>query len=79
MKTLWRAIDRVLSACLIGAVRVYQVTLSPFVGRFCRFTPTCSVYMIGAIRKHGAARGAIKGVWRICRCQPFCRGGFDPP
>lgn len=64
---------------LIALVRVYQGTLSPIIGRQCRFQPTCSNYFIGAVEKYGAIRGSIKGVWRICRCNPFCVGGEDPP
>ncbi len=64
---------------MIGLVRVYQVFLSPLVGQNCRFQPTCSQYFIDAVRKYGAVRGAIKGVWRICRCNPWNPGGWDPP
>ncbi len=67
------------AAFLIAGVRLYQLTLSPIVGRQCRFHPTCSHYFIGAVKKHGAVRGSLKGVWRICRCNPFCPGGNDPP
>jgi putative membrane protein insertion efficiency factor len=64
---------------LIGLVRVYQWTLSPLVGRHCRFEPTCSAYFIEAVRKYGAIKGAWRGVLRICRCHPFHPGGYDPP
>jgi len=64
---------------LIFSVRCYQWTLSPIFGRACRFQPTCSHYMIGAVRKHGAVRGALKGIWRICRCHPWGGSGYDPP
>jgi putative membrane protein insertion efficiency factor len=64
---------------LIGLVRVYQWTLSPIIGRQCRFTPTCSNYFIGAVQKYGVLRGAWRGVLRICRCHPFHPGGYDPP
>ncbi len=64
---------------LIAMVRVYQVVLSPFLGRNCRFTPSCSAYFIGAVKKYGAVRGAIRGILRICRCHPFHPGGYDPP
>lgn len=67
------------AAALIGLVRLYQILLSPIFGRQCRFYPTCSAYFIGAVRKHGAVRGALRGVWRICRCHPFHPGGYDPP
>ncbi len=64
---------------LIGLVRVYQWTLSPIIGRQCRFHPTCSVYFIESVRKHGAIRGSFRGLLRICRCNPFHPGGYDPP
>jgi uncharacterized protein len=73
------AIIRVPSRCLIGLVRVYQITLSPIIGRQCRFHPTCSNYFIGAVEKYGAARGAWRGIKRICRCHPWNSGGVDPP
>jgi putative membrane protein insertion efficiency factor len=67
------------SGVLIGLVRVYQWTLSPFIGRQCRFEPTCSAYFILAVEKYGAIRGAWKGLLRIGRCHPFHPGGYDPP
>jgi putative membrane protein insertion efficiency factor len=70
---------RLPGTVLIGLVRVYQWTLSPIFGRQCRFQPTCSHYMIGAIEKYGAFRGVAKGLWRILRCNPLCKGGYDPP
>jgi len=72
-------LKRLPGRVLIACVRIYQFTLSPFIGRQCRFRPTCSNYMIGAIEKYGALRGTAKGVWRILRCNPFARGGYDPP
>jgi len=72
-------IARVPSLAIIGFVRLYQLTLSPIFGRQCRFQPTCSHYMIGAVQKYGAVRGTLKGLWRILRCNPFSPGGFDPP
>jgi len=77
--SLLRFIWRLPSLMLIGFVRVYQWILSPIFGRQCRFQPTCSHYFIGAVEKYGAVRGSLKGAWRICRCNPFCRGGYDPP
>lgn len=68
-----------VSTVLIGCVRLYQIFLSPIFGRQCRFQPTCSHYYIGAVQKYGPVRGSLKGLWRICRCHPFCQGGFDPP
>jgi len=67
------------SRLLIAAVRVYQWTLSPFIGRQCRFQPTCSNYFIGAVEKYGALRGSWRGIKRICRCHPWGGSGDDPP
>ncbi len=79
MPPVLQAIARLPARTIIGLVRVYQWTLSPLVGRQCRFQPTCSNYMIQAIEKYGAVRGVVKGVWRIIRCNPFCQAGYDPP
>jgi putative membrane protein insertion efficiency factor len=76
---VFRFLVRLPSLAIIGFVRLYQLTLSPIIGRNCRFQPTCSHYMIGAVEKYGAVRGALKGIWRILRCNPFTRGGYDPP
>ncbi len=78
LRQLGSALVRLPGLLLIGLVRLYQLTLSPLIGRQCRFYPTCSNYFIEAVKKYGAIRGALKGVWRICRCNPFCRGGYDP-
>ena len=71
-------ISAAVAACLVGLVRAYQATLSPWLGRQCRFTPTCSEYLVEAVRILGPWRGTVRGVWRVLRCNPFCRGGFDP-
>lgn len=77
--SLWQALVRIPSWILIGLVRIYQWTLSPIMGRDCRFQPTCSHYFIGAVNKYGAVRGTVKGIWRICRCHPWGGSGYDPP
>ncbi len=74
-----RGLIRVPSACLIFAVRLYQILLSPLLGRHCRFEPSCSAYFIGAVKKYGAVRGAARGLRRVCRCHPWNPGGYDPP
>ena len=68
-----------LSYVLIQMVKFYQRAISPLLWSSCRFTPTCSQYMILAIEKYGPIRGLWKGIWRILRCHPFHPGGFDPP
>lgn len=75
---LLRWIARVLSAVLIGLVRGYQILISPWLPKVCRFEPSCSQYMIDAIRKRGPIIGLLKGTWRLLRCNPFFRGGYDP-
>ena len=67
-----------LSKLLIGLVRLYQKYLSPLLGSNCRYTPTCSEYMIEAIRIHGAIKGTWMGLCRIARCNPFGGSGYDP-
>ncbi|MBQ2111505.1 MAG: membrane protein insertion efficiency factor YidD [Clostridia bacterium] len=59
-------------------IRGYQTYISPRHGARCRFTPTCSSYAIEAIETHGAFKGLALAVWRILRCNPFCKGGYDP-
>ncbi len=63
---------------LLGLIRAYQLTLSPFIGQHCRFTPSCSRYAAEAIRVHGSAKGSWLAIKRIGRCHPFCEGGIDP-
>jgi len=69
---------RFFSVVLVFTVRLYQVSLSPYIGKQCRFVPSCSEYFIQAVGCHGPVRGTIMGLWRILRCNPFCRGGYDP-
>lgn len=64
---------------LVFAVRAYQCWVSPLLGPSCRFTPTCSDYAVQAVKKYGAARGALKAAGRVCRCHPLSAGGVDPP
>ncbi|MBN2312265.1 MAG: membrane protein insertion efficiency factor YidD [Candidatus Hydrogenedentes bacterium] len=63
---------------LVGGIRVYQRWISPLLGANCRFTPTCSQYAVTAIQRYGAIRGTGYALWRILRCNPFCKGGVDP-
>ncbi|MEI7700543.1 MAG: membrane protein insertion efficiency factor YidD [Planctomycetia bacterium] len=67
------------AAVLVLLVRAYQVAISPWLGKHCRFYPSCSQYFILAVQKHGAFRGTVQGVRRICRCHPWHPGGYDPP
>ena len=70
---------RIAIAILIGLIRLYQLTLSPLLGNVCRFEPSCSRYMVEALRKYGLFRGLGKGLYRVSRCHPWNPGGYDPP
>ncbi|MBC8038244.1 MAG: membrane protein insertion efficiency factor YidD [Rhizobiales bacterium] len=67
-----------MKAILIAAIRFYQLTLSAFTGRRCRYLPTCSEYASEAIEKHGSRRGLLLAISRVSRCQPWGGEGFDP-
>jgi putative membrane protein insertion efficiency factor len=68
----------VLTKALIGLVRLYQVALSPWLPPSCRYEPSCSTYMLDALRVHGAGRGLWLGLRRLARCAPWGGHGFDP-
>ena len=67
-----------LKKILIAMIRGYQKYISPAFPRHCRFEPTCSQYAIEAIEKHGLWKGTGLAAWRILRCNPFCKSGYDP-
>jgi uncharacterized protein len=67
-----------MRALLIALVRGYRFLLSPWLGRQCRFEPTCSAYALEALETHGALRGSWLTTARLARCHPFCDGGHDP-
>ena len=62
---------------VIKLIRLYQAAPLP-THDMCRYTPTCSEYMIEAIEFHGLIKGLLMGIWRILRCNPFSKGGYDP-
>lgn len=63
---------------LIVLIRIYQWTISPFLGNICRFYPSCSHYGVEALEKHGAARGIYLTLKRLLKCHPWHPGGHDP-
>lgn len=67
-----------LARAMIAAIRFYRKGISPLKPPVCRFMPTCSQYGLEAIERYGAARGSWLLVRRLARCQPFCKGGYDP-
>ncbi len=62
----------------IFLINIYRKGISPHTIPSCRFTPTCSEYAIKALEKHGAIKGLILAIWRVLRCNPFNKGGYDP-
>ena len=69
---------RLLSKLFIGLIKFYQFAISPYLGPACRYTPTCSVYGLEAIRKYGPFKGGKLTVKRICSCHPWGGHGYDP-
>ncbi|HIX72951.1 MAG: membrane protein insertion efficiency factor YidD [Clostridiales bacterium] len=68
-----------MKTILIKSIEFYQKYLSGLKGRAtCIYTPTCSQYAVEAIGKYGALKGGLLAVWRILRCNPFAKGGYDP-
>lgn len=63
---------------LIAAIRFYQKYISPMKSVRCPYIPTCSQYGLEAIQKYGALKGSLLACWRILRCNPFSKGGYDP-
>lgn len=70
---------RPVSWFFVGLVKCYQRTLSRLWPNVCKFHPSCSNYMLHAVAKRGLIAGGLLGAWRIARCNPFSRGGYDPP
>ena len=67
-----------LRRLMVLPIRAYQVLLSPMVGERCRYYPSCSEYAAQAISGYGILRGLVLAGWRLLRCNPLSRGGFDP-
>ena len=82
----WLILKFIPQNAAIYIIKIYQKTLSPDHGifkykhpfGFCRFKPTCSEYSIIALEKHGFVRGGLMSIWRVLRCNPFNKGGWDP-
>ncbi len=68
-----------LKKVFIASIRFYQKYISPYLWRPpCIYTPSCSQYAVEAIEKYGALKGGLLAAWRILRCNPFAKGGYDP-
>lgn len=78
LKSMLRSIQKAIQWILIKIVRFYQLAISPYLGSSCRHSPTCSQYMIEAIREWGAVRGVWLGLKRLVKCHPWGTSGYDP-
>ncbi len=73
------ALHSVMLKATVMVIRFYQRGISPLLGPRCKYYPTCSNYALEALQKYGFFRGLAKTLWRILRCNPFSKGGVDPP
>jgi len=67
-----------MTKVVITLLRAYKWALSPLLPAACRYVPTCSEYAMEAVERHGALGGGVKAAWRVIRCHPFAKGGYDP-
>lgn len=67
-----------MKSLFISLIRFYMKVLSPLKKPCCRFVPTCSEYALISIERFGVFRGGVLALYRILRCNPFCKGGYDP-
>ncbi len=63
---------------VLSLLRAYKAALSPLLPPACRYVPTCSDYAMEAVDRYGVFRGGLMAMWRVLRCHPFVRGGYDP-
>lgn len=70
--------NKMMKKLLIALIRFYQKYISPMKRTKCPYVPTCSQYGLEAIQKYGALKGSALAAWRIIRCNPFSKGGYDP-
>jgi len=68
----------ILRQIAVLPIRLYQRWISPWTPAMCRFQPSCSEYAVKAVRRHGILKGGWLACWRILRCNPLCKGGWDP-
>ncbi len=72
-------ISETIKSCLLCVIKFYQIFISPFLGKNCRFYPNCSRYSYKSVQKYGTWKGSLKSLKRIIKCHPFNKGGVDLP
>lgn len=78
LKRIVTAITKAPRQALILLVKAYRYLMSPWLGCHCRFEPSCSCYALESLKEFGCWRGLALITWRLLRCHPLCRGGYDP-
>jgi putative membrane protein insertion efficiency factor len=78
LKNIIRYLKKLIVFLLILLIKFYKLAISPILPRACRYTPTCSVYTIQALKKHGLLKGFYLSVKRILSCNPWGGSGYDP-
>lgn len=78
MAGLGRALVHLPRRLLMGVVQAYRLLLKAWIGNSCRFEPSCSLYALRALERHGAVAGSYLAGARLLRCHPWCEGGHDP-
>ncbi len=73
-----RSYEKIITKGIISGIDFYKKAISPYLPHTCRYYPTCSEYSKEAILKYGPLKGGLKAAWRIIRCNPFSKGGYDP-
>ena len=77
-QSLVKSLDKPMWSPILLVIGFYQKFISPLFGQNCRFSPSCSHYMVEAITEHGHLKGVFLGSKRICKCHPWNEGGYDP-
>ena len=78
LKMILKMVKMKYKNILINIIRFYRKNISPLKNPCCRYVPTCSQYAIEAVEKYGAFKGGLMAAWRILRCNPLSKGGYDP-
>ena len=71
--------NKIIASFFILLIKIYQICLSPFLGKNCRFNPTCSAYTVEAITKYGAMKGSYLSIRRLIKCHPFSKSDYYDP
>jgi hypothetical protein len=70
--------NQIAKTFVLYLLQGYKWAVSPMLGPACRYVPTCSEYAMEAVERYGAGRGSLLALWRVLRCHPLARGGYDP-